>query len=243
MNNPTTHQFTQYQKLYDWYNDNLFTGQLPSCLLILSRKTARICGHFSQNRWQDSDGKTTHEINLNPVYLSTATDQDICQTLVHEMVHLWQYEFGKPSRSGYHNKEWADKMESVGLMPSNTGKKGGNRTGQQMADYAIKGGVFMSAYETMPNEVLLPFKSSEMVNGQLVIGGVVVEGSGGNPSTPLPSMPPKKNKLKYSCPRCQRNAWGKPGLQLVCYSCIAEILEERKTIARHHLNEYIMTVV
>ena len=36
-------------------------------------------------------------------------------TLVHEMVHFWQQEFGTPSRRGYHNREWADKMEALGL--------------------------------------------------------------------------------------------------------------------------------
>gem|GEM_PF-4500132 len=28
-------------------------GKLPFCLLILSRKTARMCGHFSPDRWED----------------------------------------------------------------------------------------------------------------------------------------------------------------------------------------------
>ena len=40
------------------------------------------------------------------------------------MTHLEQAHFGKPSRNGYHNKEWADLMERVGLMPSDTGAPG-----------------------------------------------------------------------------------------------------------------------
>lgn len=43
------------------------------------------------------------------------------------------------------NEEWADKMEGIGLMPSSTGKPGGSRTGEKMADYAIEGGLFMQA--------------------------------------------------------------------------------------------------
>ena len=35
--------------------------------------------------------------------------------LVHEMVHLWHHHEGKPSRSGYHNTDWADKMATVGV--------------------------------------------------------------------------------------------------------------------------------
>ena len=67
------------------------------------------------------------------------------QTLVHEMVHLWQAHFGKPGRGRYHNGQWADKMEAIGLMPSSTGKPGGQRTGDCMADYAIEGGRFLQA--------------------------------------------------------------------------------------------------
>lgn len=51
------------------------------------------------------------------------------QTIVHEMVHLWQYEFGKPSHRTYHNKE-ADKM-AIGLMPSNTDLGGKTQSRQQ----------------------------------------------------------------------------------------------------------------
>src|SRR5690606_37233909 len=45
-------------------------------------------------------------------------------------------------RGNYHNKEWADKMEQVGLMPSNTGEPGGKRTGDRMTHYILQGGAF-----------------------------------------------------------------------------------------------------
>jgi len=37
------------------------------------------------------------------------------------MVHQWQQHHGKPGRRGYHNKQWAAKMNSVGLVPTHTG--------------------------------------------------------------------------------------------------------------------------
>ena len=58
-------------------------------------------------------------------------------TLVHEMCHLWQEDFGKPSRGGYHNRQWADKMIQVGLMPTDTGEPGGQLTGQRVTHYII----------------------------------------------------------------------------------------------------------
>src|SRR6516225_9588180 len=82
------------------------------------------------------------EIALNPATFRGRTDREIASTLLHEMVHLWQYYFGKPPRKGYHNREWGDKMESLGLMPSEDGQPGGKRTGQRVTHYIIEGGPF-----------------------------------------------------------------------------------------------------
>src|SRR5262245_14971271 len=42
---------------------------------------------------------------------NNAAPSQILSTLVHEMVHGEQHHYGKPSRGGYHNKQWADWME------------------------------------------------------------------------------------------------------------------------------------
>ena len=65
--------------------------------------------------------------------------------------------FGKPSRGGYHNKEWAEKMKEVGLIPSNTGLPGGKQTGQRMTHFFTKNGAFQKAFLKMPEEYMLPF--------------------------------------------------------------------------------------
>ena len=238
---PTTHQFTKYQKLYEYYNKTLFSDKpLPFCLLNLSRNTPCICGHFSMNRWEDGEGNKTHEININPVYAAKASNEEICQTLVHEMVHLWQFEFGKQrSRMGYHNREWGAKMESVGLMPSHTGKPGGRKTGQQMNDYTIKGGAFEKAFKKMPKSILLPFKSKESEGmylgdglglgflGDLFTDTPEPSGSRPSPTRPRPQpifKPYRKNKAKYTCP-CGNNVWGKPSMDLICGECRGEFAE------------------
>ena len=66
-------------------------------------------------------------------------------TLVHEMTHHWQNHAGTPSPSNPHNKEWADKMVSMGLQPSHTGLPGGRKTGRSMSDYILPDGPFLSA--------------------------------------------------------------------------------------------------
>jgi len=77
--------------------------------------------------------------------------------MAHEMCHLWQHHLGKPSKRTYHNKEWGNKMKSIGLYPSNTGKEGGKEYGQQMMDYIIDGGIFVECINKLIKED--PFKN------------------------------------------------------------------------------------
>lgn len=193
---PTVEQTTAYQSMFDYFNRELFGGQLAPVVLNFSRK-ARSLGFFAPERWDDGQGTTTHEISLNPEHLKRRTPIDTASTLVHEMVHLWQEEHGKPGRRGYHNREWGDKMESIGLMPSNTGAPGGSRTGTQMTHYIVEGGRFAQAFATMSPSYLLPW-------------ACVSEGSKGSVA---------KNKVKYTCAGCSTKVWGKPELAIVCREC------------------------
>ncbi len=140
---PTFDMYGFVQAAFDHFNRELYDNELPQCILTFQREK-NIFGYFSEDRWEGKAG-TRHEIALNPYFFVTHNPLELFQTLVHEMCHLWQHEYGKPSRRSYHNKEWADKMESMGLMPSHTGAPGGKRTGQKMADYPIDGGRFFHA--------------------------------------------------------------------------------------------------
>lgn len=145
---------------------------------------------------------------------------ECCQTIVHEMCHAWQCHYGSPSRKGYHNKEWADMMESIGLMPSHSGKPGGKRTGQTMGDYPINGGKFMGVTEQLMNEEVFEglFLEINPDISQLI-----------KPDKPLfeqvqhlileaePKPKPSRSKVKYQC-SCS-TVWGKPGLSITCNVC------------------------
>ncbi|BCX51909.1 MULTISPECIES: SprT-like domain-containing protein [Comamonas] len=145
---PTQETYNELQMAYDHFNERLFGGQLPSCLITLQREK-RTFGYFSAARFASLDGSTTDEIAMNPTYFAVVPIIETLQTQVHEMTHLWQHHFGKPGRGRYHNEEWARKMESIGLMPSSTGQPGGARTGDSMADYAVEGGRFLAACDEL----------------------------------------------------------------------------------------------
>jgi hypothetical protein len=138
------------------------------------------------------------------------------------MVHLWQWEFGSPSRNGYHNKEWAEKMEQVGLIPSDTGQPGGKKTGQSMTHYIAENGKYETVFSKLPESYLLPFTSVEGdLIGRLVNG---MNGSDPKAKNPISSkkanlIRPGRKKTKYSCPSCKANVWGKPKLEIRCVAC------------------------
>lgn len=224
---PTAEQWDAYQQLYNYFNSKLFSGALPSIILNFSRK-AHTCGFFSKNRWSRHDGSRTHEISINPVHLAIDPFIEVCQTLAHEQAHLWQCEHGHTSRPGYHNQEWADKMESIGLMPSSTGQPGGQRVGQKMSDYVIEGGQFQQVFNELPEELRLPWKANEatLPPSAIQIISQITGQIGGGTATTTQENP--KSKVKYTCPSCKTKAWGKPGLHLICGDCSERMQEDSK---------------
>ncbi len=148
---PTREAYTAIEFLYDFFNRELFSGQLPACLFTFQRQP-RVMGYFSRKRWINQDQTYVDELAINPEYFYGSPLEELCQTIVHEQCHVWQYHFGTPSRTGYHNKEWADKMEALGLMPSTTGLPGGGRVGQKMDDYILASGPLHEAIKTLSNQ-------------------------------------------------------------------------------------------
>jgi predicted SprT family Zn-dependent metalloprotease len=146
MKTPSQQIYSSVEAAYGHFNKTLFGGILPPSLIVLQRQP-KMMGYVSHSRWINSSKKTTDELAINPEYFLGFPLIEIMQTLVHEQCHIWQNHFGTPGRRGYHNKEWADKMEEVGLMPSHTGAPGGNKTGEKMNDYVILGGRFQQEFE------------------------------------------------------------------------------------------------
>jgi len=111
------------------------------------------------------------------------------------MCHEWQQHFGHPPARHYHNMEWAEKMISVGLMPSNTGQFGGKITGSRMADYIIEDGPFArTAAEFVEAEGEVPYVD-------------LTTAQGGRPD---------RSKTKFTCPQCGQALWGAPSSEVIC---------------------------
>jgi predicted SprT family Zn-dependent metalloprotease len=214
----TSHQFDKLQDVYTYYNNTLFLGTLPNCFLNFSR-LSKSMGFFVAVKWKDRlDGKY-HEISINPDYIDEINVKELHQTIVHEMCHLWQEDFGAKSRNGYHNKEWAKKMIEVGLMPSSTGQAGGKTTGQNMNDYPIEGGLFelhFGLIETLGYRLELPLVPVNFKSASFIVNSEGEADETGEEEKETSSS--KKGKHKYSCD-CGCNVWGKEGLDLQCNVC------------------------
>ena len=211
MTNPTR-TYTSLDAAYDHFNRGLFAGQLPPCLITMQRHKGAY-GYFSGERFASLDDpqEIADEIALNPAHFAGRTSTETLSTLVHEMVHLWQHHFGKASRNGYHNKQWAEKMRAVGLIPSDTARPEGKDVGQKVSHYIEPGGRFersCTAYLKTGAAFLYHDRAGE--------------GEAGTRTRKKKAA----SKTKYTCPLCELNAWAKPDAHLICGDCEEEMEPE-----------------
>ena len=202
----TPTEYSGLQKAYDHLNRELFDRTLVDVFITYQRRS-HSRGYFSPDRFSgrvDESGR--HELALNPDHFIGRSDEEICSTLGHEMTHVWQHQFGKPSSRGYHNREWATKMKAIGLQPSNTGAVGGKQTGQQMTHYVISGGPFQRAFQKLAaTGWRLNLESAHR---------------------PGPEGGRGKDKDTFTCAVCGQNVWGKPDTGAVCLPCVLGALDE-----------------
>jgi len=110
-------------------------------------------------------------------------------------------------------------MESIGLMPSNTGRPGGKRTGQRVSHYIIKGGLFEASFKQIKQDndidAKLPCLPNAKLAGRFSDGNSNMKGLSGV-------------KITYTCP-CDYRVWGKFGLKIKCVECGSIFQPMKKT--------------
>lgn len=206
--NPTVLTYGHFVAAYAFFNARLFAGSLPGCLITMQRKKGAR-GFFHGERFGSRDqAEITDEIALNPTSFAVRDDRAILSTLVHEMAHLWQHHFGKPSGAGYHDREWAAKMQNIGLVPSDTGRPGGRQTGRRMTHYIQADGPFDRACkELLRSGILVAYvQRGDDERGETVRAKKLA------------------SKTRYTCAGCGLNVWGKPGIRVICESCRGPLL-------------------
>lgn len=201
---PTRETYDPLQQTYDALNRSLFEGELPNCLITLQR-TKKSYGYFCGDRFGRADGTLTDEIALNPSHFRDRPQEEVLATLAHEMAHLWQHHFGTPGRGRYHNKEWAEKMKSIGLQPTSTGKDDGPETGDVMGHLIVPEGPFDRAVRKLLARGLV-FLWTEQPEKR--------PDADGDEDARAESKSGKR--VRYVCPHGDMKAWARHGAKLVC---------------------------
>jgi predicted SprT family Zn-dependent metalloprotease len=201
---PTRETYDPLQQAYENLNRSLFAGELPNCLITLQR-SKKSFGYFCGDRFGRADGTLTDEIALNPSHFRDRPQEEVLATLAHEMAHLWQHHFGTPGRGRYHNREWADKMKSIGLQPTSTGKDDGPETGDVMGHLIVPDGAF------------------DRTVRKLLARGLVVSWIEQPEKLPAPdddedakAESKSGKRVRYICPHGDMKAWARHGAKLVC---------------------------
>jgi len=215
-----TDVYLPWQTAFNFYNEELFDGQLPPVFFSIQRKRGA-AGYYAQERMEDrtSDAKLD-ELAMNPDTFAGKSTERILSTLVHEMCHHWQRHFGlQKITKAYHNREFAAKMEEVGLMCSATGEPGGKTTGRSMSHYILEWGAFeVVTKRLMKTGFKLGFEDRwAKVNGPS--GGT----TGGDGENGKKGPKSKRARVVYHC-QCVNSIAGKPGLSITCNNCGAEFV-------------------
>jgi predicted SprT family Zn-dependent metalloprotease len=196
---PTPVEYGGLQEAFDFLNAKLFDNALPQVFFTYQRK-ATSGGYFSPDRFSTraDDDERLCEISLNPDGFLNKTDEFIVSILGHEMCHLQDFVLGRHPARGYHDKQWAQRMQALGLMPSSTGMVGGKTTGTRMSHYVLPNGLFARMFAALA-----------ATGWRLRLQSAPHAGATKAPSS----------KVKFSCPACTQNAWGKADLAIDCRHC------------------------
>jgi DNA-directed RNA polymerase subunit RPC12/RpoP len=201
-NNETIQEVvSRLDSLFMAFNKKLFNGELETPVITVAPNTpnGKRTGWCTKHKaWQGEEER--YEINMCAEHLNRPF-LDICETLIHEMVHLRNLQFGivDCSRGGtYHNKRFGEYAEMFGLTVEK-GKGGWNVTKltEKTAEW------LKSEY---PNEKAFMIYRPKK-----------------------PTIKKASNNIKYICPNCGINFMTIKKLDVTCTKCeVAFIREEVK---------------
>ena len=209
----TSRQFVAIENARNYFNEHIFLkvfGKSLGPVMLRPARHGSAYGYYRHFGWSDDGLNPVPEISLCPRGLHR-TPMEVFSTLLHELCHQYQYEFGKPGRGRYHNQEFAAIMASVGLICSDTGDPGGRQTGDHMTHYIDPNGLYAEVFQSMPEECLLPFKL--LFDNDTFLLGKPYKSVG------LSKIELSKIKTKYTCLGCGAAVWGRPALDLSCNPC------------------------
>lgn len=199
-------------KVFDLLNEEFFESELSRPTITI-QSTPKAYGHFtlSSDTWISKLGGT-HEINIGAGTLSRPIE-NVCATLLHEMIHYWNYENGiqDTSRGGtYHNKRFKAAAEARGLSVEHSEKYGWSHTNpsDELLDFVLENGL---------TDILI--NRNELSSYR--VGGIGTHsGVDGN------ALPRRTSSTrKYVCPSCGMSIRATKAVNVACMDCNMQMIE------------------
>ena len=198
-------------KIFDLLNETYFESTLSRPTITI-QSTPKAYGHFSlrEDTWVSKLGGT-HEINIGAGTLARPIEE-VAATLLHEMVHYFNYENGIQDCSRgntYHNKRFKEAAEARGLCVSHSDKYGWSHTA--------------------PGDSLLQFcldnDLSDILINRNEFLGYRVTGTGTHSGTTTVLPPRTSSTRKYLCPCCGNSVRATKRVNIGCLDCGVQMCE------------------
>lgn len=198
-------------KIFDLLNETFFENELSRPTITI-QSTPRAYGHFSlrEDTWVSKLGGT-HEINIGAGTLARPIEE-VVSTLLHEMVHYYNYERGIQDCSRgntYHNRKFREEAERRGLIVEYSDKYGWSHTS--------------------PSDLLLDFVLENDLSDILInrneFSGFQMGGTGTHSGTPITPTAKKSSSRKYICPCCGTSIRATKKVNIGCLDCGVPMIE------------------
>ena len=198
-------------KIFDLLNETFFENELSRPTITI-QSTPRAYGHFSlrEDTWVSKLGGT-HEINIGAGTLSRPIEE-VVSTLLHEMVHYYNYERGVQDCSRgntYHNRKFREEAERRGLIVEHSDKYGWSHTS--------------------PSDLLLDFVLENDLSDILInrneFSGFQMGGTGTHSGTSITPTAKKSSSRKYICPCCGTSIRATKKVNIGCLDCGVPMIE------------------
>ena len=198
-------------KIFDLLNEEFFENELSRPTITI-QSTPRAYGHFSlrEDTWVSKLGGT-HEINIGAGTLARPIEE-VVATLLHEMVHYYNYERGIQDCSRgntYHNRKFREEAERRGLIVEHSDKYGWSHTS--------------------PSDLLLDFVLENDLSDILInrneFSGFQMGGTGTHSGTLITPTAKKSSSRKYICPCCGTSIRATKKVNIGCLDCGVPMIE------------------
>lgn len=192
-------------KIFDLLNAEFFEGALSRPTITI-QSTPRAYGHFSlrDDTWVSTLG-ATHEINIGAGTLARPIEE-VAATLLHEMVHYYNYENGIQDCSRgntYHNKKFKATAEAHGLVVEHSQKYGWSHTspGDALLDFILENGL------------------TDILISRNEFAGFHITGTGTHSGTGTTPPARTSSTRKYICPCCGNSVRATKAVNIACLDC------------------------